>query len=96
MEWDPYAIPVLTDKKGKTRFVDMKDGVTVAERQDEVTGLTRRTIIDPKSATMRPRIEIVLGEEVVSVFTIPIGSNVQVSEGESVEAGDILAKIPRI
>ncbi|MEZ4815827.1 MAG: DNA-directed RNA polymerase subunit beta' [Bdellovibrionota bacterium] len=95
LEWDPYSIPILTDKLGTTRFVDMKDGVTVAEKQDEVTGLTRRTIIDPKSASLRPRIEIEADGQVLSTFTVPVGSLVQVSDGELVQAGDVLAKIPR-
>jgi len=95
IEWDPYSIPILTDKTGKTHFVDMKDGISVAEKQDEVTGLTRRTIIDPKSATLRPRIEIIVDGEIVSTFVAPVGSLIQVNDGEVVQAGDILAKIPR-
>lgn len=95
MEWDPYSIPILTDKLGQVHFVDMKEGVTIAEKQDEVTGLTRRTIIDPKSSTLRPRIEILVNGVAASSFTVPIGSLVNVSDGDTVQAGDVLAKIPR-
>ncbi|MGD5691103.1 hypothetical protein QUT48_23000, partial [Xanthomonas citri pv. citri] len=90
-----YSIPILTDKTGKTHFIDMKEGVSVAEKQDEVTGLTRRTVIDPKSTVLRPRIEIIVDGVVTSTFTVPVGSLIQVNDGEVVQAGDILAKIPR-
>ena len=95
VEWDPYAIPILTDKTGTVRFQDMTEGITVAEKQDEVTGLTRRTVIDPKSATLRPRIEILVDGNVVSTFSVPIGSLINTNENDQVVAGEILAKIPR-
>ena len=95
VEWDPYSIPILTDKLGQVHFVDMKEGITIAEKQDEVTGLTRRAIIDPKSSTLRPRIEILVNGVAASSFTVPIGSLVNVSDGDTVQAGDVLAKIPR-
>jgi DNA-directed RNA polymerase subunit beta' len=93
--WDPYSIPIVTQTEGTIQFVDMREGVTVTEKQDEVTGLTRRTIVENKSSSLRPRVDVVSGGEVKHSYTVPVGSTILVSEGDTVKAADILAKIPR-
>jgi DNA-directed RNA polymerase subunit beta' len=60
-----------------------------------VTGLTRRTIVENKSSSLRPRVDVVSGGEVKHSYTVPVGSTILVSEGDTVKAADILAKIPR-
>ena len=55
-EWDPYAIPILTEVDGVVKYGDIIDGVTMEEKLDEVTGLSRRVIIesrDPQRASAR-------------------------------------------
>ncbi len=95
VEWDPYATPILTERKGKVVFTDFKEGVSVSEQQDEVTGLVRRLVIDPQGAPLRPRISIEVDGEIKFSYTIPVGAIVAVNAGDIVEAGDILAKMPR-
>jgi DNA-directed RNA polymerase subunit beta' len=94
-EWDPYAVPVLADKDGVVVFQDMQQGTTLSEVQDEITGLTRRTIIDAPGTTLRPKIEIHVDGELVSGFTIPVGANLVVEDGAKVDSGEILARMPR-
>jgi DNA-directed RNA polymerase subunit beta' len=103
-EWDPYAIPVVTEVAGKVKYGDVVEGVTMNETIDEVTGLARRVITESKDPDARPRISIkgdngetrLLGRgEQAARYFLPVGSNITVSEGEEVDAGEIIAKIPR-
>ncbi len=95
-EWDPYTVPILTDKSGKIKFGDIIEGKTMQEQLDEHTGLSRKIIVECKDADVRPRVSI-KGEagKTVGRYQMPVGANIIVSEGDSLDAGDILAKIPR-
>ena len=103
-EWDPYTIPILTDVGGKARFSDLVEEVTMQEHIDEVTGLSRSVVIEPKDPELRPR--IVIHDEAGKIakipdsknqarYTLPVGANLFVKEGDDVFAGDVLVKIPR-
>src|SRR5690349_4436649 len=103
-EWDPYAIPILTEVSGYAKYGDVIDGVTMEEKLDEVTGLSRRAIIESRDPSARPRISIKddsgdtqktgTGENVARYF-LPVGANIVPADGQMVEAGEIIAKIPR-
>ena len=102
-EWDPYAIPMLTEVSGMVKYVDMREGVTMEEQLQEVTGLHRRVIIESRDPSARPRILIVdpKTDEVVKVggnevkYHLPVGVNVLPNDGALLQAGDIIAKMPR-
>jgi DNA-directed RNA polymerase subunit beta' len=103
-EWDPYTIPIITEFSGWVKFGDIIEGVTVQELVDEVTGHTRKVIIECKDPDLRPRISIKQkrideeGKEVLETigrYYLAVGSTIFVKEGSWVEAGDVLAKIPR-
>ena len=103
-EWDPFAVPVLTEVRGKVKYEDLIDGVTMEEKLEELTGLTRRVVIESKDKDTRPRLVIVgddgeplkiPGTNNDARYFLPIGSNIAVQQGDAVEAGDVLAKIPR-
>ncbi len=104
-EWDPYAIPIITEVSGVVKFGDVVEGVTMEEKLDEVTGLSRRVIIESRDPSARPRISIKdpeTGETLRSQdsnnmarYFLPVGANMTLTEGASVNAGDVLAKIPR-
>jgi DNA-directed RNA polymerase subunit beta' len=102
-EWDPYTMPILTEISGRIRFGDVLEGVTMEEQLDEVTGLTRKVIIESKSADKRPRITlkdeagktVKLANGAAARYMLPVGANIVVAEDAMVHAGDILAKIPR-
>jgi DNA-directed RNA polymerase subunit beta' len=104
-EWDPYAIPILTEVTGVVKYGDIVDGVTMEEKLDEVTGLSRRVVIESRDASARPRISIKdaktgetlktgVGENLARYY-LPVGSNIIPAEGTHVDAGDVIAKIPR-
>jgi len=95
-DWDPYSIPVLTERGGKVVFIDFQEGVTSAEQHDEVTGLSRKTIIDYKSGSgLRPRLAIEVDGQAVNTYMLPVGAVLAITDGETVAPGDVLAKIPR-
>jgi DNA-directed RNA polymerase subunit beta' len=104
VEWDPYSIFILTEVGGKVAFGDIMEGVTMKEELDEVTGLSRKVIIDHPGATYRPRISIkddggktskIPGTNSVARYVLPVGAHIFVEKGQPMYAGDVLAKIPR-
>ncbi len=95
-EWDPYTIPILTDKSGTVKFGDIIEGVTMQEQVDEVTGLSRKIIVEYKDSSMRPRVSIKdENGKTVGRYQMPVGANIIITEAGILNAGDILAKIPR-
>ena len=104
-EWDPYNIPILTEVDGEIKFGDIIENVTMREQVDEVTGRSTRVIIDSKDSEVRPRISLkevgsrttrkLPGSSSEARYLLPSGSNILVDEGQKVQAGDIIAKIPR-
>ena len=106
-EWDPYTLPIITERAGTVEYLDMLDGVTLVEKVDEVTGLTSRVVVDYKQAAkgvdLRPRLQ--LKDEGGEVLKLPNGAEARyflnpdsilsVDNGAVVAAGDVLARIPR-
>ena len=102
-EWDPYTMPILTEVAGKIKFGDIIEGVTVEEQVDEVTGLSRKVIIESRDADKRPRITLKdesgktarISDSLMGRYFLPVGANITVQEDSFANAGDIIAKIPR-
>jgi len=104
VEWDPFSVPILTEVSGVLRFGDVIEGVTMTEEVDETTGLSHKVIIESKDPEARPRLSIKdesgvtahIGDgEALARYLLPVGANISVNEGDRVEAGDVIAKIPR-
>jgi len=103
-EWDPYTVPIITEVPGIIKYGDLVEGQTMQEVIDEVTGLSRKIVIQARDANLRPRISIKSenGRTIVlpstggeARYLLPINAMVILSESEAVQAGDIIAKIPR-
>jgi DNA-directed RNA polymerase subunit beta' len=103
-EWDPFSMPIVTEVAGVVKYGDIVDGVTMQETLDEVTGLSRKTIIESKDADSRPRVTIkdadgntvkLTTSDNEARYFLPVGANVTVNDGDTIEAGDVIAKIPR-
>ena len=97
VKWDPYNVPILTDKAG---IVDMKDfiqGVTVHDIEDPQTGLTS-TVVNEHRGEDHPQIIIKDAEnpkKVLATYPLPAGAFVDVKKGQEVKAGMAIAKTPR-
>jgi DNA-directed RNA polymerase subunit beta' len=103
-EWDPFAMPIVTEVSGYVKFGDIVDQVTMQDAIDEVTGLSRKTIVESKAQESRPRITIkdadgntlkVPGGDNEARYFLPVGSNILVNDGDHIEAGEVVAKISR-
>jgi len=106
-EWDPYTLPIITERAGRVEYIDLLDSVTLVERMDEVTGLTSKVVVDYKQAAkgvdLRPRLQ--LKDENGEVVRLPNNTDARyflapdsilsVDNGAQVAAGDVLARIPR-
>ena len=96
VEWDPYTFSMLTEEEGTVRFKDIIEGMTVHEEVDEVTGLMRLIIVDSPDEKKQPTIEIRdAAGKIARRYHMPSHAHLMVSEGDSVDGGDVLAKIPR-
>jgi DNA-directed RNA polymerase subunit beta' len=96
VRWDPYTSPVLTEVSGQVKYEDLKEGVTVREELNPVTKLTERVVVEHKQE-YHPQILILdASKEVLGIYPIPIGAHILVKDGQKVEAGDLLGKIPRL
>ncbi|MDE2047659.1 MAG: DNA-directed RNA polymerase subunit beta' [Betaproteobacteria bacterium] len=107
--WDPLTRPIITEYGGRIKFEGVEEGVTVAKQTDEVTGLSTLVVIDAKKrgstkAAPRPQVKLIGadGKEVCipgtqSHVTIgfPVGSLIQVRDGQDVGPGEVLARIPQ-
>jgi DNA-directed RNA polymerase subunit beta' len=108
--WDPHTRPIITEYAGEVRFENVEEGVTVAKQIDETTGLSSLVVIDPKrrggsaSKGLRPAVKLVdeSGKEVklhasetpVNI-TFQIGAIITVKNGQKVNVGDVMARIPQ-
>ena len=96
VEWDPYTFSILTEDSGIVKFRDILDGMTVHEEVDEVTGLSRRIIVDSPDEKKQPMIEIRSKDgKVQRKYHMPVHAHLMVEDGETVFAGQVVAKIPR-
>jgi DNA-directed RNA polymerase subunit beta' len=95
VQWDPYNVPVITEKNGKIEFRDMISGVTIRKEVDDETGVMGTVVIEHKE-DLHPQIIVVdTAGQIVASYSIPAGAHLDVKEGEKVQAGQRLAKTPR-
>ncbi len=95
VQWDPYNVPIITEKTGKIEFRDMIAGVTIRKEVDDETGVMGTVLIEHKD-DLHPQIVIVDDKkEILASYSIPAGAHLEVKEGEKVQAGQRLAKTPR-
>ena len=107
--WDPHTHPVVTEVAGRVQLSDLVEGITVDKTVDEVTGLTSLIVREPKQRSsaakdMRPMVKLVdehgedvniVGTDIPAQYFLPGGAIVRATDGQEVEIGDILARIPQ-
>jgi DNA-directed RNA polymerase subunit beta' len=106
-EWDPYTLPIITEKEGYVNYVDLIEGTTIREIYDEATGIGAKTVIDwksqPKASDLKPRVtlrnengEVInLDNGLEARYFLSVDAILSVENGQKVNAGDVLARIPR-
>ena len=93
--WDPYNSVILSEISGKVRFHDIAEGRTYREESDEQTGYKEKVITESRETNVTPELRVVMDEDNVREYPLPIRARLQVEEGDFVQAGQVLAKIPR-
>jgi DNA-directed RNA polymerase subunit beta' len=106
-EWDPFTIPVVTEVAGKVKLLDVVEGVSTRDETDEATGIASRVIIDWRGSGSRGNdlqpAMVVLADDGEAVklangnparYMLSVGAILSVSDGDRVNPGDILARIP--
>jgi len=94
-QWDPYNIPVLSEKGGKLAFKDMIPGVTVKRELDESSGRIATVVIEHKE-DLNPQVEVRdARNQPLAAYSIPVGAQIAVNEGDTIAPGALLAKTPR-
>lgn len=94
-EFDPFFEPVLTDVTGKVEFADLITGQTIREEKDETSGAITRIIMSAKGGKLTPTIRIHPEDGEIREYLLPNGAVLNIFESDEVEAGTVLAKIPR-
>ena len=106
-EWDPYTLPVIAEKSGGVSYMDLVDGVSLAEIMDDATGISSKSVLDwrsqSKNSELKPR--ITLRDEKGNVvkkadgnearYYLAPDSILSVNDGQKVSPGDVLARLPK-
>jgi DNA-directed RNA polymerase subunit beta' len=95
-EWDPFNAVIISEMGGKVAYDYLIEGITFREESDEQTGFKEKVIIESRDKTKNPAIKLLgpKGEE-LRIYNLPVGSHLVVDTDKVVEAGEVLAKIPR-
>ncbi|WP_102106760.1 DNA-directed RNA polymerase subunit beta' [Oceaniglobus roseus] len=106
-EWDPYTLPIIAEKAGTARFVDLITGLSVRDDTDDATGMTQKIVTDwrsaPKGNELKPEI-LIVGEDGEPVrneqgnpvtYPMSVDAILSVEDGAEIKAGDVVARIPR-
>lgn len=107
VEWDPYTIPIITERDGVVHFVDLVEGLSIREIIDESTGISNRVVVDWKQqargSDLRPMLSIrdkdgnpvILPNGMEARYFLTVDSILSTENNVKVRAGDILARIPQ-
>jgi len=106
-EWDPYTMPVIAEKSGIANYVDLIDGVSLAETVDDATGISSKSVVDwrsqSKNTDLKPRITLrdekgniikKADENEARYYLVP-DSILSVKDGQHILAGDVIARLPK-
>ena len=105
--WDPFTLPLISEITGKIEFMDMIEGLSFRETMDEQTGVSNMVVVDwrqqPKGGDLKPRLALVDGEGNVhelakgreAHYFLSVDAILNVENGDTVHAGDVLARIPK-
>ncbi len=105
-EWDPYTLPIIAERNGFVKYLDLKQGVSFRESIDDTTGISSKIVIDwsqnQKSKNFKPALNIVnnltdenIDETNLSNYPMSIDSILSVEDGQEVTAGQVIARIPK-
>ena len=94
--WDPYNSVILSEVEGTVAFQDVIEGTTYREESDEQTGFKEKVITETRERNLTPAVLIKgKGKDSRKEYTMPVRARLQIDQGDDVQAGQVIAKIPR-
>jgi DNA-directed RNA polymerase subunit beta' len=95
-EWDPYNAVIISERAGSVRYLDLIENNTYREIDDEQTGHIQKVVIDSRDRSRAPSIEIYdRKDNKVGSYIIPTRAHIAVNDGQRIESGTVIARIPR-
>jgi DNA-directed RNA polymerase subunit beta' len=95
VRWDPHRTPILAEKDGQVRYVDIEIGETVRE-EDQKTGKGKALVVIEHKGEKHPQIVIEDGQgNILDFHFLPAKARIEVAEGQKIVAGQMLARQPR-
>ena len=106
-DWDPYTVPVIAETSGIANYVDLVDSVSIADKTDETTGISSKIVLDwrsqSKNLDLKPRITLRDSKDKVVLkadgnearYYLSPETILSVADGDKVNAGDVLARLPK-
>ena len=95
-EWDPYNGVIISDYAGKISYENIQQGLTYEVEIDEQTGFQEKVIIETRNKKMIPTLLVKNSkDEIIRSYNLPVGAHLVVNDGDKIDLGKILVKIPR-
>ncbi len=95
-EWDPYNAVIIAETAGTIKFENVIEGITYRVEIDEQTGFQEKVISEMRDKKKIPTVQIVTKKgEVIKAYNLPVGAHIMINDGDKIEAGAVLVKIPR-
>jgi len=97
-KWDPYNAVIVSEATGKIVFESIVEGITYRQEVDEQTGFTEKVIIETKDKKRNPAIQVVdiKSGEILREYSVPVDAHISVNDGDKINAGTVIVKIPRV
>ncbi|HET8611309.1 MAG TPA: DNA-directed RNA polymerase subunit beta', partial [Sphingomonas sp.] len=99
-EWDPFMMPVITEKAGTVKYQDLIENQTLSEQTDEATGIAQKVVTEYRATRskedLRPRLTLLdesSGE--AARYMLAPGAMLSVEDGQQVQGGEVLARVSR-
>jgi len=95
-QWDPYNGVIISEFAGKVRYENIEQGVTYQVEIDEQTGFQEKVITESRNKKLIPTLQIEDKKgEVIRSYNLPVGAHIMIDDGQDIDVGKILVKIPR-
>mgnify|MGYP006282192943 FL=1 len=93
--WDPYNVPIITKTSGRIEYRDLIEGVTLRREVSQASSREEVTVMEHRE-DLHPQL-VVLDEkgEMLDHYSLPGGAHIMVEEGQTIEAGQTVARTPR-
>jgi len=95
-QWDPYNGVIISEFAGKVSYENIEQGITYQVEIDEQTGFQEKVISESRNKKLIPTLHIEDGKgNVVRSYNLPVGAHLMIDDGDKINIGKILVKIPR-